>query len=636
LSASPALSSEPAKRLLALIDYIGGDYGNAVAAGKIVNPLEYDEMLEFSNRSAEIFKQLKASDGDQASIEKELGSLVAHVREKSGDREVPQLAGLIKDRLITAYGIVTYPRTLPSLAAGRTVYLQNCAQCHGETGRGDGAAAATMQPKEPLPANFLDPDLMRGLSPFKAFNTTSFGIDGTAMPNFSALSEDERWQVAFYVMSLRHSAEKSAAGKQGFGEAADAAQLAAIDVLAISTDAELDQKLRSSGRTTDAEAGLAYLRRGLLEEKRLEPLLIARAYLQEAMDLYEKGNRQEAYQKSVDAYLDGFELAEPALSVKDGRLVRELEARFVEFRTSIRSGAGIERIREIHGDLQARLAQTASALGSEPTGSGTYALFNAALIIIREGLEAALIVGAIVAVLKATGSIGAVRYVHLGWILALLAGIVTWALAQTVLTVSGAQREVMEGLTSVIAALVLFWASYWLISKAEAKKWQKYIHEKVQEAVTGRRITALVGVSFLAVYREAFETVLFYQALWVQTPAARGQVIWGFLAGVALLALLVFTLFRLGLRIPLRHFFGASSVFLYLLAFVFAGQGIKDLQAAGWLSETPLYLLPRIPWLGIYPTVETFMAQAVMIAALVVALLWLGRGRWLGARVKQA
>jgi high-affinity iron transporter len=338
----------------------------------------------------------------------------------------------------------------------------------------------------------------------------------------------------------------------------------------------------------------------------------------------------------VDAYLDGFELAEPALSVKDGRLVRELEARFVEFRTSIRSGAGIERIREIHGDLQARLAQTASALGSEPTGSGTYALFNAALIIIREGLEAALIVGAIVAVLKATGSIGAVRYVHLGWILALLAGIVTWALAQTVLTVSGAQREVMEGLTSVIAALVLFWASYWLISKAEAKKWQKYIHEKVQEAVTGRRITALVGVSFLAVYREAFETVLFYQALWVQTPAARGQVIWGFLAGVALLALLVFTLFRLGLRIPLRHFFGASSVFLYLLAFVFAGQGIKDLQAAGWLSETPLYLLPRIPWLGIYPTVETFMAQAVMIAALVVALLWLGRGRWLGARVKQA
>ena len=117
------------------------------------------------------------------------------------------------------------------------------------------------------------------------------------------------------------------------------------------------------------------------------------------------------------------------------------------------------------------------------------------------------------AVLKAMGTTQAIGYVHLGWILALLSGIVTWLLAQTVITFSGAQRELVEGFTSLLAAAVLFFVSYWLISKAEAKRWQTYIQSRVQEALSGRRLFALVGVSFLAVYREGFETILFYQAL---------------------------------------------------------------------------------------------------------------------------
>ena len=169
-------------------------------------------------------------------------------------------------------------------------------------------------------------------------------------------------------------------------------------------------------------------------------------------------------------------------------------------------------------------------LGSDETESNSYTFLNAALIIIREGVEAALILAAIIAVLKGMGAAQAIGYVHFGWILALLSGIVTWVLAQTVITFSGAQRELVEGFTSLLAAVVLFSVSYWLISKAQAKRWHAYIQARVQEALSRRRLFALIGVSFLAVYREAFETVLFYQALWLQSQNTQACVIWGFYA----------------------------------------------------------------------------------------------------------
>ena len=140
----------------------------------------------------------------------------------------------------------------------------------------------------------------------------------------------------------------------------------------------------------------------------------------------------------------------------------------------------------------------------------------------------------------------------------------------------------------------------------------------------------------MAVYREAFETVLFYQALWLQSQSTQNFVVWGFLLGVALLAVVVWLIFKLGMKIPLRLFFGLSSALLYLLAFVFAGEGIKNFQATDWISETPLRHLPQIPVLGIYPTVETALAQGVMILALIAALFWLWNGAPARANVRQS
>ncbi|HEX2227093.1 MAG TPA: cytochrome c/FTR1 family iron permease [Candidatus Binatia bacterium] len=620
-------ADEEAKRVLSLVDYIGGDYRNAVRDGTVINNDEYQEMSEFSARSLELFNQLKNQEGgDRANIEKELRALAAHIEAKSGDEAVPDLAQQIKDRLIKTYNILTHPSAIPSYDSGKVVYEANCAQCHGTAGGGDGPGAATMQPKEPAPADFLDSDLINNLSPFKAFNTTTFGIEGTAMPNFSALPEEQRWAAAFYVFSLRFSDDDAAAGKKLFEGRKLDEEFTTTATLAGSADGQLIEKLTAVlGNEQDAKSALAYLRRGLPQERKADPLLTARAYLREALELYEQGNFKNAYQRSVDAYLDGFELAEPALFAKNAAMGRELEAQFTELRGLMRSGGNPDRVRELYAKLDAGLVQALDILGRADTESGGYTLLNSALIIIREGLEAALIVAAIIAVLKTMGAAEVIRYVHFGWILALLSGVVTWILAQTVSTFSGAQRELVEGFTSLLAAVVLFSVSYWLISKAEAKRWHHFIQARVQEALSGRRVVALVGVSFLAVYREAFETVLFYQALWLQSQNTHTSVVWGFLAGTAVVGAIVYAIFKLGMRIPLRLFFGVSSALLYLLAFVFAGEGIKDLQAVGLIGETPLPWAPQLPFLGIYPTVQTLLAQGILVVALIFALLWLWR-----------
>lgn len=629
LATAPVRAADGAKKLVALVDYIGGDYKNAVRAGKVVDQEEYQEMKEFSSRSLDLLKRLKAEQGgDPAAIEPDLKELAASIENKGDEKRVADLARGIKEKLLATYKILPYPKSLPSLQAGKAVFAQNCAQCHGETGKGDGPSRATMKPQNPPPANFTDPELMAGLSPFKAFNTASFGVEGTAMADFSALSEEERWAAAFYIFSLRFSPEASGAGKRLFGTKKLPSDLRSAALLSTLSDEELKERLKAQLPTEpEASQALAYLRRGLPEERSADPLIVARTLLGESMALYEKGQREKADQKAVDAYLDGFELAEPALFARDPSFGRALESQMTRFRNLVRGGAEVEEVQRLYREIDAKLLRASQLLGGEDQLTGAYLFLNAALIILREGLEAALILAAILALLRVMKTPKANYYIHLGWTLALAAGLLTWFLAQTVLSLSGSHREIMEGFTTLLAALVLFYMGYWLHTKSEAQKWQAFIRDKVQEALSARRILALVGVSFFAVYREAFEVVLFYQALLLQSPAHPEPVLWGFAAGALFLSLLAFVLFRLGLKIPVKYFFGATGFFLYLLAFAFVGQGVKELQAAGWVPITPLSFPPQASLLGIYPTLETLLAQGVMLLAVLSALFWMARQR---------
>ncbi|HEY3301977.1 MAG TPA: cytochrome c/FTR1 family iron permease [Candidatus Binatia bacterium] len=615
-----ALAAEEARKLVTVVDYIGGDYKNAVQAGKVIHPEEYREMKEFSQRSLELAKQLKA--GEKRDIEQNVKKLAVLIDRKADEKAVADLSRDIKEKLIKTYKIVTYPRTLPSLQAGKTVFIQNCAQCHGEDGKGDEPGRATMNPKEPAPTDFTDPNVMNGLSPFKAFNIISFGVEGTAMPNFSALTEEERWQAAFYVLSLRFTAEEAAQGAALISTAKVPAELQHVEPLSTSTDAELTEKLKPLFQENQSRRVLAYLRRGILEQQQNQaPLIAARTLLAEAMAFYEKNEKDKAYQRAVDAYLDGLELAEAELFAKDLSFGHALEDQFTQFRNAIRRGDSIAEVRSLYMQITAGLDRATQILSSHDTLNDSYIFINALLIILREGLEVALILAAILASLKIMGATEAMRYIHLGWILAIAAGLVTWFVAQSFLSLSGKHREAIEGFTTLVAAVVLFYVGYWLHTKAEARKWQQFIRDKVQGALSRQRLLALAGVSFVATYREAFEVVLFYQALWLQSAANPKPVVSGFAAGAAVLCLVTIVLFKLGLKIPINYFFGTTGILLYLLALVFAGQGVRELQATGWFSVTPLRFPPQISALGIYPTVETLAAQALVLLALIAMTL---------------
>ena len=638
-AASTAFADEEARRLVALLDYLGSDYKNAVQDGKVLNQNEFAEMQEFSKRTLELFKQLKEADkADKAGVEPSLKSLAAQIQNKANAKEVAELADGAKQKLIATYNIVPYPKQLPSQANGRAIYLENCAQCHGEGGKGDGPSRATMNPKTPAPANFTDAEFMAGLSPFKAFNAVSFGVENTAMASFAALSEEQRWQVAFYVLSLRFSADSAKAGASLLQSKNVTSDLITVSTLATSSDEQLVEKLKPyAEQESQANDALAYLRRGLLETKPTDPLLVARTLLREASELYNKGEKEKAYQKSVDAYIDGYDLAEPALFAKDISFGRSVEGKFTEFRNAIRRGLPAEEIQKRHLELEANLDQAAQILARDDSLSGYYYSFtNSALIILREGLEAALILAAILAMLRVMGATQAIRYIHLGWILALIAGCLTWAATQTVMTISGQHRESMEGFISLFAAVALFYVGYWLHTRTEAKKWQAFIQNKVKDVLSGKKVLGLVGISFFAVYREALEVVLFYQALWLQNEGARGAVIWGFVAGLAALVVITFAILKVGLKIPLKYFFGATGALLYILAFIFAGNGIKTLQVAGWLPTTPIGFPPQVPFLGIYPTLETLAAQGLMLLAFVTTSLWMARENQKAARDKES
>jgi high-affinity iron transporter len=621
-----AFAQDDAKRLVSLLDYLGSDYKNAVKDGKILSQDEYGEMQEFSKRSQELLNKIKEADkADKAGVEPTVKSLAAEVDRKAEPEVIADLAQSAKEKLIAAYKIVPYPKQIPSREPGEKLYAENCAQCHGATGKADGPGIASMNPKSPLPANFTEPERMTGLSPFKAFNTASFGVEGTAMASFAAFSEEQRWQVAFYVMSLRFTPEEVARGAALARERKLPADLTSVANLATHSDEQMTESLgKYFSDPAQARDVLAYLRRGLLEQKP-DPLALTRNLVRESAALYAAGDKEKAYQKAVDAYIDGYELAEPALFAKDASFGRSLEGLFTQYRNAMKQGVSTDEIDKQRGAIEAGLDRAVQILTQRDDYSGIYFFLNAALIIVREGLEATLVLAAILAMLKVMGATDAVRYIHLGWILALVAGGLTWLATQTVLTFSGQHRESMEGFISVFAAVALFYVGYWLHTKSEAKRWQAFIRGKVQNVIDGKKILGLVGISFFAVYREAFEVVLFYQALWLQNENEHHLIISGFGAGLALLVVLTFVILKLGVRVPLKYFFGATGTLLYIVAFVFAGNGIKELQAAGWVSTTPLRFPPQAPLLGIYPTVETLAAQAVMIFAFVATTWWLAK-----------
>ncbi|HYU29075.1 MAG TPA: cytochrome c/FTR1 family iron permease [Gemmatimonadales bacterium] len=319
-----------------------------------------------------------------------------------------------------------------------------------------------------------------------------------------------------------------------------------------------------------------------------------------------------------DAYLT-FEQVETEVRAKNAGLAGELETTFAWLRTRVARADDAER-HAIRERLLAGLERAERVVADRPS---SMSLFVASFfLLVREGFEAILIVAALMTFLTKASATDRRRDVARGAWLAVAASLLTWVLVELLFQVTPGQRETIEGGTMLLAAAVLFYVSYWLLSKIEAAKWTAFVHGKMQSALSSGSGMALSAVAFLAVYREGFETILFYKALFTSAGPSSVSVIGGIAAGSVGLVAVYLIINQLGLRVAMKPFFAVTGVMLYYMAFVFAGKGIAELQEARIIPLTVIEAAPRIPVLGIYPTLESLLVQGLLLALALVAAGW--------------
>jgi high-affinity iron transporter len=588
-----------------LLDYISVDYPEFVQGGNVLDAAEYAEQLEFAGQVLALLRQLPEHER-QVELIRQAEALVSLIWRKEDGAHVAALGTALRWDLIKTYHVTVAPQRAPDVQAVHTLYEENCAQCHGLQGHGDGPQAAGL---DPPPSNFHDRTRMAQRSVYSLYSTITLGVAGTAMASFAALSEEERWALAFYISTFATTDAEKTRGAELWRYGTGKDLFPDLGRLATTTVADIVRRHGEAGVSV-----FAYLRGNpsLLTAGGKSPLAFSLRTLSESLETYRRGNRQAAQQLAVTAYLEGFELVETSLDAVDHELRTQVEREMIAYRHLIQSGVSVETLEAQLAILHELLEQARDRLETSPL-SPAAALLSAALIMVREGLEAILILAAVIAFLVKAGRRDALPYVHVGWVAALGLGLATWVVASQVISISGANRELTEGVTALLAAAVLLYVGFWLHGKAYAQRWQHFIATRVRGALTGRTLWALALVSFLAVYREVFETVLFYQALWVQAdPPGHAGIIAGFVGAVVVLTALAWLIFRYSVRLPLQWFFGTSSILLAVLAVVLVGKGVVALQEAGALSVDPVDG-PSVPLLGIYPNLQVLALQAALL-----------------------
>ena len=655
--AAAGAQEHPARRIGAIVSVAVEEYAKGIDdSGHLISAQEYQETVDFLRDAKVVAARLS---GDRAIMARAvLDSIVAAVNAK----KPPSVLHDLETRFAAALGAeaaLELPAGAVDLAAGREIFTKNCASCHGTLGLGDGPAAAGLNPKPPALASSK---VMREVTPATMFRIASVGVPGTPMAGFaSALTAEQRWNVVSYLISLRAQPAQVAEGEGLFLQrcsschavtgASDAplartlsklppevgtfawqvyhsdAQLAGVVHAGLPgtampatpdlSDAQLASVVAYVRTIPQRQVTIASADRGADTTDATAASRNVVALLEQSLTAARSGQSAEAGDKAFDAYI-AFEPLEGQARAKNPGLVASMERMFADFKGAVRGNdiRGAERTRDA---IEATLPAVREL--TRPAGSATEAFWQSFLIILREGFEAILVIGAVVTFLLKTGHRERLRSIWLGVGAALVASALTAIVLKTVLSAMPASREIIEGATLLIAVAVLFSVSYWLISKVEAAKWQAFIREKVSSALESGGGRALALVAFLAVYREGAETALFYQALFNEGPHVALPLSLGILVGFAVLAV-VFTLFyRYGVKLPLRPFFAVTSVLLYYMAFVFMGKGIRELQEGNAMPISVIQGFPHVEALGLYPTWQSVVGQLLLLLLFVFALL---------------
>ena len=571
------------KKVIMMLDIVAKEYALGIDNGNIINATEYEESQVFLEQALERYQTIIGSMPNLENAENlktRFEKLSVNLKARINPEEVKTSVNTIQSQLLKELGIEMQkspPRPV-DLANGRKIFKTNCALCHGLNGNGNGPLATHL---DPAPAVLSDPEITGNdhSTAYDNFQVISVGIANTAMVAWSEfLPEEELWDVTYFVRTFSNANIQ-------------------LPLVVGSASAEDDQPGLSPGQ---AIAGVNNL-------------------LDESLKAFKAGDINSAAELAFDAYL-GYEKLERGLSTKRKELGLRLESTFSRLRAEIKRKAELSHVEKIRKTIKTDLKEAQNVLEEKVGFTGLF--IQSFSIIVREGFEAILIVAALIAFLIKSRNKDKVKIIHQGVITGIVASFLTAYILHEVLSITMAKQELLEGWIMLVAVAVLFWVSYWLVTKIETQKWQSYITGKMSQAVTTGNVFTLGLVAFLSVYREGFETVLFYKALYLSAGESSGGIVPGFLAGCVCLAAIFYVINKLGIKVPIKWFFGFTSVLLYFMAFMFMGKGLHELQMGEALSLTAAKFAPEISWLGMYPTWETFIGQMILVVLFLGALLY--------------
>lgn len=379
-------------------------------------------------------------------------------------------------------------------------------------------------------------------------------------------------------------------------------------------DSNSNQNLKSMGDASEDQKSVVKNEIDVIRER-----------LEETLLHYQQGDVQSAHASARSAYLDSYEFVEIPLRAIDPDFTLEVEYQFATLRNLIKQEAPQNEIHDVIIGIKRNLDESERIVTGTGQIAPTIAFTSSFAIVFREGLESVLILGAILTYLEASRNNQFKKYVYYGIVAAFAATAVTWVVASYIVEISGANRELIEAIAALSATAVLFYVSFWVLNKIEHKKWMEFVKAKVWQATTTGSVMVFVMLSFFTVYREGFETVLFYQAMSGFAKYMEIYVGLGFIIGLISLLGLYYVMRKLGKRLPLRALFGLTMGVGAYLSIAFLGNAIRELQILDIMPYTGLIgIIPRLDinlamMTGIYPTLETIVAQGILLVVYLVA-----------------
>jgi high-affinity iron transporter len=372
--------------------------------------------------------------------------------------------------------------------------------------------------------------------------------------------------------------------------------------------------------------GTASASNGVSREEAIHQLDNTRQSVDETLALIKSGDGEDALQQARDGYLSHFELVETPLRVVDNELTIKTEFQFATIRTAIGDGKPVDQIRDEVIELRDLLDQAERKLTDAGVGAPVLVASQSFLILFREGFEIVLLLAVLLGYLEAARSPQYIRPILYGVVLAALATVATVLLMPTIFGLIPVGREVLEAITALLAVAVLFYVSFWLIARLEQKKWMEFVRARLWSAVSVGSTASLMAVGFTAVYREGFETALFYQSLLTFGEGLGWYIMLGIGLACVALAGVAYAVFKLGRKLPVRTFMNTAIVLVMLTSIALLGNAMHTLQAADVITfrrttgpRLPIFLAEAT---GIWPTVWSLLAQALLASVYVFGALY--------------